>query len=191
MLCDNSGHWRCSKNSTDSYQLDQVLNLLKVSLFFFTVVIRPLVSSILNCIVSTICSNAVKFTHEGKVGIKLYVLPTLPWGKEDGCNQKLDAEQSTSQENGVKENNKPTSQTNCDRKANHGHGNGSYHNHSHGDEPGTPNKTEAPRTGDMDQEQSHSPETTVWIRCDVYDTGIGIPGILLYNHLDLEPITFN
>lgn len=128
--------------------------------------------------VSKLCSNAVKFTHEGKVGIKLYVVPTPSWVKEEGCNKKSDAEQLTSPENGVKEENKPTSQTNCDRKAHHGNGNCSYQNHSHGDEPRTPNKTETPKTGDMDQEQSHSPETTVWIRCDVYDTGIGIPGML-------------
>ncbi|PON73151.1 Sortase system response regulator [Parasponia andersonii] len=126
-------------------------------------------------ILTNLISNAVKFTHEGKVGIKLYVVPTPSWGKEEVCDKKLNAEQSTSPENGVNEDNKQTSQTNCDRKAHQGHGNGSYQNHSHGDEPRTPNKSGAPRNEDMDQEQSHSPETTVWIRCDVYDTGIGIP----------------
>ncbi|XP_062098016.1 histidine kinase 5 [Humulus lupulus] len=118
-------------------------------------------------ILTNLISNAVKFTHEGKVGIKLYVVPTPSWGREEGCNEQFNAEQSTSPENGVKEE-KP--------KSHHSHVNGSsYQNHSNGGEPRTPNKTEAPRTADMDQDQSHSSETTVWIRCDVYDTGIGIP----------------
>ncbi|KAM6559404.1 hypothetical protein CsatA_028643 [Cannabis sativa] len=113
-------------------------------------------------ILTNLISNAVKFTHEGKVGIKLYVVPTPSWGREEGCNE------ITCLENGVKEE-KPKSH-------HHIHENGSYQkNHSNGDEPRTPNKTESPRVGDMDQDQSHSSETTVWIRCDVYDTGIGIP----------------
>lgn len=131
----------------------------------------------INWIYYTRCSNAVKFTHEGKVGIKLYVVPTPSWGKLDGSHQKFDVDQSTTIENGKKED-KPTSETSYDRKDYHGQSNGCYQNQSLDDEPRTPNKTEAPRTEDM-EEQSHSPEeTTVWIRCDVYDTGIGIPGML-------------
>ena len=84
----------------------------------------------------------------------------------------FDTDQSTTIENGQKED-KTTSGKGC-----HVQSNGSYQNQSLDDEPRTPNKTEAPRTEDM-EEQSHSPEeTTVWIRCDVYDTGIGIPGKL-------------
>lgn len=102
------------------------------------------------------------------------MISTPTWGNQEGCHQKLDADQPVTQENGQKEN-QPTSQTTGDPKSYHGHSNGSCQNHS--DEPRTPSKTETLRTEDTD-EQSHSAETTVWIRCDVYDTGIGIPGML-------------
>lgn len=103
------------------------------------------------------------------------MIPTPSWGKQEGSHQKLDADHSVTQESAQKED-KLTSQMNGDRKGYHGHSNGTCQNHSVDDEPRTPNKTEALGTEDMD-EQSPSDETTVWIRCDVYDTGIGIPGM--------------
>lgn len=95
------------------------------------------------------------------------------WAKEKGCQQNLNSNHSKVSQNGVKEEKLP-SQTNCDQNDFHGH---SDQNHSLCDEPRTPVRSEAMMGGDID-EQSHSPETTVWIRCDVYDTGIGIPGML-------------
>ena len=62
-------------------------------------------------------SNAIKFTHEGKVGIKLKVISVPSFAS--GMELNADAEE----QNGLTET-----------------------------------------------------ETSVWIRCDVYDTGIGIPG---------------
>ena len=123
-------------------------------------------------------SNAVKFTHAGKVGIKLYTIPRPSWGKEENH----DSVQSTATDTGQNE----TSQTNCDRTAYHGHSNGSCPDQSLDDEPRTPNKIEASRTEDM-EDQSH--EATVWIRCDVYDTGIGIPGLLSFIFLSF-PICY-
>ncbi|KAJ9537176.1 hypothetical protein OSB04_029909 [Centaurea solstitialis] len=79
---------------------------------------------------SFFCSNAVKFTHEGKVKINLYVIA-------DPCPQdqpkpKIENDQSLLPErNGVLDEHK------------------------------------------QNENQSH--ETVVWIRCDVQDTGIGIP----------------
>lgn len=119
-----------------------------------------------------ICSNAIKFTHEGKVGIKLYVISNPSWAQEKESQQNLNLNQSTVSQNGAKEE-KVTSQTKCDQKDFHGHGDKT---HSLNEEPRTPVKSEATLGGDVD-EQPHSPETTVWIRCDVYDTGIGIPGM--------------
>lgn len=60
------------------------------------------------------CSNAVKFTHEGKVKINLYIIP-------DPCS-------------------------------------------------------ESQQKSEIDMEESESHERVVWIRCDVEDSGIGIPG---------------
>ncbi|KAF7830390.1 histidine kinase 5 [Senna tora] len=92
-------------------------------------------------IVTNLISNAIKFTHEGKVGINLYVVAEPNFAKSA---------------NGVTEE--------------------KYHSTSQSgsDECRSPVKSECSRNGDT-EERPHPTETTVWIRCDVYDTGIGIP----------------
>ncbi|XP_027356714.1 histidine kinase 5 [Abrus precatorius] len=92
-------------------------------------------------ILTNLISNAIKFTHEGKVGINLYVVPEPTFAK------------ATVSVDEVKEENQ---------------------NHAFNDECRSPVKSECSMNGDT-EEQPHSAETTVWIRCDVYDTGIGIP----------------
>lgn len=123
----------------------------------------------------TLCSNAIKFTHEGKVGIKIYVVPEPSSGNGEGS-----ADQSTNSENRQKEQEfKSTSQTSCHTNGFHGqqHGEGPYHNCTLNDEPRTPSRSGCSMV-EGQEEHLHPVETTVWIRCDVYDTGIGIPGII-------------
>lgn len=108
-------------------------------------------------------SNAIKFTPEGKVGIKLYVVQEPPFAKE-GLRQKSKAYQPTT--DAVKEEKQQSkSQTSNDQNG--------FHSPKHGDDSANNGNS---LDGDLD-DQSHLHETTVWICCDVYDTGIGIPGI--------------
>ncbi|CAL5434838.1 unnamed protein product [Camellia sinensis] len=121
--------------------------------------------------------NAIKFTHEGKVGMKLYVVLAPSLGMEEGSNQKITVDRSTVSVN-VHEQDKyiSLSQSCCDQKGFHEekHGKGPYKNHTLDDEPKTLVRNGASIDGG---EENHlqPDETIVWICCDVYDTGIGIP----------------
>ncbi|KAI5441890.1 Histidine kinase 5 [Lathyrus oleraceus] len=54
-------------------------------------------------ILTNLVSNAVKFTHQGKVGINLYVVPEPPFAKSEECHQTETEDQSTVSSNGLKE----------------------------------------------------------------------------------------
>lgn len=71
-------------------------------------------------------------------------------------------DQTSVSENGVKE-------EKCLSTISQSNNNSSKQSHALSDECRSPMKSECSTNGDT--------ETTVWIRCDVYDTGIGIPGI--------------
>ncbi|KMS99389.1 hypothetical protein BVRB_2g045130 isoform A [Beta vulgaris subsp. vulgaris] len=101
-------------------------------------------------ILTNLVSNAIKFTHEGKVGISLYVVPGPYSGEEDHEFDKTHT--------GTKE------KDNSDQS----YGDAPYESNENHDEGGEP------PSKDEERHTVTSP-TTVWIRCDVYDTGIGIP----------------
>ncbi|XP_019458871.1 PREDICTED: histidine kinase 5 isoform X1 [Lupinus angustifolius] len=129
-------------------------------------------------ILTNLISNAVKFTHEGKVGINLYVVAEPPFAKAEECHQNSNSEQLTISANGVREEKHPsTPQSGGSEQNLH---NGQSHNdhtsqiHAFNDECRSSVKSECSMSGDGEG-QTHSTETTVWICCDVYDTGIGIP----------------
>ncbi|KAJ6745282.1 HISTIDINE KINASE CYTOKININ RECEPTOR [Salix koriyanagi] len=126
-------------------------------------------------ILTNLISNAIKFTHEGKVGINLYVVSDPCHGKTKGKHQKPSADQSSTNE--LKEG-KPalSSQSSSDRKSLNckKYGEGPYPNHLPSNEPQTPVKNGNTMDGD-EGEEPEVPGTTVWLCCDVYDTGIGIP----------------
>lgn len=75
------------------------------------------------------------------------------------------------------------SQTNNDRNGSHT----PHQNHSLDGEPVTPGRNGNTMDGDK-LEEPQSQETVVWLRCDVYDSGIGIPGAFLS---DLSPSLSN
>ncbi|KAK7283153.1 hypothetical protein RIF29_12474 [Crotalaria pallida] len=121
-------------------------------------------------ILTNLVSNSIKFTHEGKVGINLYI------AREEGM-QKMNTDQSTILVNGVSEEKyHSTPRSGCDRNLLDGKKQNEHpsQNHAFNNECSSPVKSECSMNGDT-EEQPHSTEETVWIRCDVYDTGIGIP----------------
>ncbi|CAN0860332.1 Histidine kinase 5 [Linum grandiflorum] len=121
-------------------------------------------------ILTNLISNAIKFTHEGKVGIDLYVVSDPGCEKPEVNHQKVHVDQSTA--NGQTEEKCTSTSQSCN-----GHQNG-FHDDKHrdklDDDPRTLNNGSTTDRGD-EEEECHIPETTVWLRCDVYDTGIGIP----------------
>ncbi|XP_057521284.1 histidine kinase 5 [Amaranthus tricolor] len=110
-------------------------------------------------ILTNLVSNAIKFTHEGKVGIRLYLVPAPYSGEEDHSSVT-----SVNTHSGTK------------GKGDSGESyeNPPYETHNNWNEPNTPVKVEEHSSKDEERLPISSP-STVWIRCDVYDTGIGIP----------------
>lgn len=115
-----------------------------------------------------ICSNAIKFTHEGKVGINLRVVP-------ENSRHGVGHQSVVSTEEPIEENSSAAPQSSCGPELTHIQMCGEDQYGSSEGGPGTSTKMEA--LIDEDREKHHHPhEMIVWLCCDVYDTGIGIPG---------------
>ncbi|XP_010242308.1 PREDICTED: histidine kinase 5 isoform X2 [Nelumbo nucifera] len=127
-------------------------------------------------ILTNLISNAIKFTHEGKVGINLYVVSELDPGSRKGCHQKFIPDQPSVSGNMLKEDNTSSSLSSYNQKREHCQKGwkGLEQNGTPDSGPGTLGRKETSIDGDMEN-LSHPCEKTVWIQCDVYDTGIGIP----------------
>lgn len=127
-----------------------------------------------------ICSNAIKFTHEGKVGIKLQVTspPHFENDQKDGKNPG-DPCLYRNRDMHMEQNIPPMSETDscggksscstCGKESNH-------QNESVNQMVKSEIKPLPLMDGDENLDFDSDNEIIVWLHCDVYDTGIGIPG---------------
>ncbi|KAG8375361.1 hypothetical protein BUALT_Bualt10G0092100 [Buddleja alternifolia] len=124
-------------------------------------------------ILTNLVSNAIKFTHEGRVGIKLYVVPE-PCDVISQDSKNIPSDQSTDSANTSID--MSTSQSKGEEDGIHEtmNGEGSCDNKKHNNIPSSQTGNGAPIEEDK-TDHSNPEEQVVWIRCDVYDTGIGIP----------------
>ncbi|KAH7847844.1 hypothetical protein Vadar_030815 [Vaccinium darrowii] len=122
-------------------------------------------------ILNNLISNAIKYTHKGKVGIKLYKITALSCDLREGSKGNITADRSVFSAI-IREPDKCLSLSQSGSDLN-GFLEGPRKN-SHDDEPETPVINGASMDGG-EENHRHPSETTMWIGCDVYDTGIGIP----------------
>eukprot|EP00268_Persea_americana_P033653 TRINITY_DN33309_c0_g2_i1.p1 TRINITY_DN33309_c0_g2~~TRINITY_DN33309_c0_g2_i1.p1 ORF type:complete len:1044 (-),score=216.91 TRINITY_DN33309_c0_g2_i1:105-3161(-) len=118
-------------------------------------------------ILTNLISNAIKFTHEGKVGINLRVVP-------ENSRHGVGHQSAVSAEEPIEANSSAAPQSSCSPELAHIQIRGEDQYSSSDGGPGTSMKMED--LIDEDKEKHHhTHELIVWLSCDVCDTGIGIP----------------
>ncbi|XP_022874362.1 histidine kinase 5-like isoform X3 [Olea europaea var. sylvestris] len=133
-------------------------------------------------ILTNLISNGIKFTHEGKVGIKVYVIAEPPSAIKQGSDKKISSDQSKVLPN-IKEDDKclSISQSMGDQIGTHRpkDGEDTCGSDTLKNEPNDSIRNEIMM--DEDKESLfNTQEKVVWICCDIYDTGIGIPVLTLF-----------
>ncbi|XP_073275593.1 histidine kinase 5-like [Primulina huaijiensis] len=125
-------------------------------------------------ILTNLVSNSIKFTHEGKVGINLCVV-TEPHNVIKQDSQKISSNQTTVTER--TRNDSSTSRGKCDQNGNKCGPVDSEDMHRDSKLSGNPSGPVKLSVLMEEDEVIHpnTEERVVWIRCDVYDSGIGIP----------------
>lgn len=139
---------------------------------FFICMLYTFFGRLQNLELNLYCSNAIKFTHEGKVGINLRVVP-------ENSRHGVGHQSAVSAEEPIEANSSAAPQSSFSPELAHIqiHGEDQYSSSDGG--PGTSTKMED--LIDEDREKHHhTHELIVWLSCDVCDTGIGIPGTSSY-----------
>ncbi|CAN6460154.1 unnamed protein product [Victoria cruziana] len=125
-------------------------------------------------IMTNLISNAIKFTHEGKVGINLYVIPEQDCpGKDRGSHE---SSLSADQDDDCSEVTVAIACHGCQQASSYQVDKEDKNQYYGLSEGFGPSKNKVLSLSDAYKEKLHCPDgTIVWLGCDVYDTGIGIP----------------